>query len=224
MEDGRCKLGLQGRLELVRLIEQGSTLRAAAAALSVAPATAHRWWHRWQAASDGERATRGVSADAVLAAAVVPVGAEREDEQAILEARAEDQLRADAAAVADRPAPLDDLEGAAPSRRRRVSGAPSARRARGAMSGPRPVRCCTSTPSSCPSSIGPGHWAHGDRSEPHRTRQAGKVKVIGVIDDHTRLAYCETARRRERAHRLSDPAARRAPGCASRAAARCRPS
>jgi transposase InsO family protein len=37
----------------------------------------------------------------------------------------------------------------------------------------------------------PGHWAHGDRSEPHKTRRAGKVKVIGVIDDHTRLAYCE---------------------------------
>ena len=51
MEDRRCKLGLQGRLELVTLIEQGSTFRAAAAALSVAPATAHRWWHRWRAAS-----------------------------------------------------------------------------------------------------------------------------------------------------------------------------
>ena len=37
----------------------------------------------------------------------------------------------------------------------------------------------------------PGHWAHGDRSERHRTRTAGKVKIIGVIDDHTRLAYCE---------------------------------
>jgi transposase InsO family protein len=37
----------------------------------------------------------------------------------------------------------------------------------------------------------PGHWAHGDRAERHRTRRAGKVKVIGVIDDHTRLAYCE---------------------------------
>jgi hypothetical protein len=35
------------------------------------------------------------------------------------------------------------------------------------------------------------HWAHGDRSERYRTRNAGKVKVIGVIDDHTRLAYCE---------------------------------
>src|ERR1043166_9726359 len=37
----------------------------------------------------------------------------------------------------------------------------------------------------------PGHWAHGDRSDRHRTRNAGKVKVIGVIDDHSRLAYCE---------------------------------
>jgi transposase InsO family protein len=37
----------------------------------------------------------------------------------------------------------------------------------------------------------PGHWAHGDRSERHRSRRAGKIKVIGVVDDHTRLAYCE---------------------------------
>jgi transposase InsO family protein len=37
----------------------------------------------------------------------------------------------------------------------------------------------------------PGHWAHGDRSERHRTRRAGKIKVIGVVDDHSRLAYRE---------------------------------
>ena len=58
MEDGRCKLGLAGRLELVLLVERGSTLRAAAAALNVAPATAHRWWHRWLAASEALRASR----------------------------------------------------------------------------------------------------------------------------------------------------------------------
>ena len=55
MEDRACKFGLQGRLELVRLVERGSTLRSAAAALGVAPATAHRWWHRWVAASEAER-------------------------------------------------------------------------------------------------------------------------------------------------------------------------
>jgi transposase-like protein len=58
MEDGRCRLGLAGRLELVRRIEQVATLRAAAATLNVAPATAHRWWHRWQQASPQERASR----------------------------------------------------------------------------------------------------------------------------------------------------------------------
>src|SRR5213080_2561301 len=42
-----AKLGLAGRLALVRAIEDGLSLKAAAAAFSVSPATAHRWWHRW---------------------------------------------------------------------------------------------------------------------------------------------------------------------------------
>jgi transposase InsO family protein len=37
----------------------------------------------------------------------------------------------------------------------------------------------------------PGHWAHGDRAERHRTRQAGEIHVIAVVDDRTRLAYAE---------------------------------
>jgi len=48
-------LGLAGRRKLVGLIEQGHSLRAAAAALSVAPATAHRWWTRWVGADPSER-------------------------------------------------------------------------------------------------------------------------------------------------------------------------
>src|SRR4051794_31572016 len=42
-----AKLGLAGRLALVRAIEDGLSLKAAAATFSVSPATAHRWWHRW---------------------------------------------------------------------------------------------------------------------------------------------------------------------------------
>src|SRR5262245_26841787 len=42
-----AKLGLAGRLQLVLAIESGATMRAAAAAFGVSPATAHRWWHRW---------------------------------------------------------------------------------------------------------------------------------------------------------------------------------
>lgn len=55
MQDGRCKLGLLDRLELVRRIDRGATLRPAAACLSVAPGTADRWWHRWLDASEAER-------------------------------------------------------------------------------------------------------------------------------------------------------------------------
>jgi len=47
-----AKLGLAGRLALVTAIEGGLSLKAAAAAFSVSPATAHRWWHRWL---EGER-------------------------------------------------------------------------------------------------------------------------------------------------------------------------
>jgi hypothetical protein len=40
-----AKLGLAGRCALVKAIEGGSTLREAAAAFRISPATAHRWWH-----------------------------------------------------------------------------------------------------------------------------------------------------------------------------------
>jgi transposase len=40
-----AKLGLAGRFAMVRAVEEGLSLRAAAAAFNVSPATAHRWWH-----------------------------------------------------------------------------------------------------------------------------------------------------------------------------------
>src|SRR5947208_15238187 len=52
---GNAALGPAGRLALVQAIESGMTLRGAAAALNVAPATAHRGWHRWREASAAER-------------------------------------------------------------------------------------------------------------------------------------------------------------------------
>ena len=47
-------LGPAGRLALVQAIEGGMTQKAAAAAFCVAPATAHRWWHRRLAATKAE--------------------------------------------------------------------------------------------------------------------------------------------------------------------------
>ncbi|MDQ2910227.1 MAG: leucine zipper domain-containing protein, partial [Actinomycetota bacterium] len=45
------------RLALVQAIEGGMSLKAAAAAFSVSPATAHRWWHRWRSASEQARSS-----------------------------------------------------------------------------------------------------------------------------------------------------------------------
>jgi transposase-like protein len=87
MEDRRCKLGLQGRRELVLLIEQGSTIRQAAACLSVAPATAHRWWHRWRAASEDERASLACLRTRSSRPHSCPWALSSEAEQAILTAR-----------------------------------------------------------------------------------------------------------------------------------------
>ena len=68
-----AKLGLAGRLALVRTIEGGCSLRAAAAAFSVSPATAHRWWRRWldggrQAAALVDRSSRPHHSPGLLAA------------------------------------------------------------------------------------------------------------------------------------------------------------
>jgi transposase len=52
-----AKLGLAGRYALVSAIASGMTLKAAATAFNVSPATAHRWWHRWKNASEKGRAT-----------------------------------------------------------------------------------------------------------------------------------------------------------------------
>ena len=52
-----AKLGLAGRFALVSAVEGGASLRSAAAAFNVSPATAHRWWHRWFAAGEEARST-----------------------------------------------------------------------------------------------------------------------------------------------------------------------
>jgi transposase InsO family protein len=53
----RAKLGLAARRELCRMIDGGMSIRAAARAFNVSPSTAHKHWHRWLAASLGDRAS-----------------------------------------------------------------------------------------------------------------------------------------------------------------------
>lgn len=190
MEDRRCKLGLAGRLELVRMVEQGYSLRAAAAAVGVAPATAHRWWHRWRAASEQER----VSGECLRTRRPVPGSCpwalSPEQEQAILTARKKTNwgpMRLTYLTGRHRSTIWKVLARNGCSRRRRSSQRQSSRRYEWSEAG----ALLHIDAFQVPKFSVPGHWATGERSERTKTRQAGKTVVIGVIDDHTRLAYCE---------------------------------
>jgi transposase InsO family protein len=190
MEDGRCKLGLLGGLQLVMLVENGSTLRAAAAALGVAPATAHRWWHRWKDASPAERASRACLRTRSSRPRSCPWALNSEEEQAILAARAKTNygpMQLQFLCGRHRSTIYKVLARHGVSRQRRSQRQQTTRRCEWTEAGALPHIDAFGLPRF----DRPGHWAHGDRSEPHKTRGAGKVKIIGVIDDHTRLACCE---------------------------------
>jgi len=188
MEDRRCKLGLAGRLELVELIEQGASLRAAAAALNVAPATAHRWWQRWRAASEAERASRGCLSTRRPVPGSCPWALSAEQERAILHAREKTNwgpMRLTYLTGRHRSTVWKVLARHGRSRRRRSCQRQTTRRYEWAEAG----ALLHIDAYSVAKFDQPGHWATGDRQQ--RSRAVGKTVVIGVEDDHTRLAYCE---------------------------------
>jgi transposase InsO family protein len=190
MEDRRCKLGLAGRLELVGLIEAGLTLRAAAAALNVAPATAHRWWHRWREASEEERCSRVCLSTRRPVPGSCPWALSSEEEHAIVDARTRTNwgpMRLTYLTGRHRSTIWKVLRRHGCSKRRRSESRQTSRRYEWAEAG----ALLHIDGFELAKFDVPGHWAIGQRGEKHKTRQAGKTVVIGVIDDHTRLAYCE---------------------------------
>lgn len=190
MEDRRCKLGLQGRLELVERIESGATLRAAAAALGVAPGTAHRWWHRWRLASPADRASRACLRARPPRPMSCPWTLSDGEQQRILDARARTNYG---------PARLAGLVGYRRStiykvlarhgqgRRRRSPQQRSFKRYEWAE----PGALLHMDTKRLQRFSEPGHWATGERTELARNRGAGYVFAHCVIDDHSRLAYVE---------------------------------
>jgi transposase InsO family protein len=188
MEDRRSKLGLAGRLELVLLIERGSTLRAAAAALNVTPATAHRWWSRWRIASSAQRASRDCLRTRRPVPKSCPWALSDEQERAILAAREMTNwgpMRLTCLTGRHRSTVWKVLHRHGCSRRRRREERPSPRRYEWAEAG----ALLHIDAYSAAKVDRPGHWATGDRSQ--RNRAVGQTVVIGVEDDHSRLAYCE---------------------------------
>ena len=160
-----AKLGLAGRLALVRAIEEGLSLKAAAAAFSVSPATAHRWWHRWlDGGRRGECVARSLESAAPLAAAAC-----------------RPSCRSGSATAAARPAGVRAWSPARPASRTRRSGRcckraglsrPPERRSRSrptATSGPVPATCCTWTQAATRASCGPATASPATARSAHAT-------------------------------------------------------
>ena len=132
----------------------------------------------------------------------------------------EDQLGADAADLSDRSPSLDGLEGARSPR-------PLAPAALAQRQSPRRYEWAEAgallhiDAYSAAKFDQPGHWATGDRAK--RSPAGGKTVVIGVHDDHTRLAYCEL-HSAENAVNVSATLRRGARWFQDRAAGRCRRS
>ena len=163
-----AKLGLAGRLALVRAIEEGLSLKAAAAAFSVSPATAHRWWHRWLDASEEARRSLSCLLDRSSRPQRSPRQLAPELEERDLRLSTRDRLGAAAGRRRDRLRALDGLEGA-------PAGRDLAAAARGhgsrptATSGPAPATCCTWTPAATRASCGPATASPATARSAHAT-------------------------------------------------------
>jgi transposase InsO family protein len=189
-----AKLGPAGRRQLVSLIQGGMSLRAAAAASSVSPCTAHRWWHRWLGASEHARAS----------------GSWLQDRSS----RPHRQPRLVVPELAARICAVRQATGWGPRLIAGATGQPHATvwkvlRRHGLSRRPRAEREAANRYEwPCPGDLlhmdvctyarfrRPGHRATGDRSQPGRHWMSAQTRVgydyvHAIIDDHSRLAYVE---------------------------------
>src|SRR3954468_22316248 len=190
MTDGRCRFGPRAKREMVARLLAGETARAVARELRCSPTTVTTTRDRWEQASEQERESGAWCAPRRPVPGSCPWALEREAEQAILDARAKTNwgpMRLAVLTGRHRSTCWKVLKRHGVSRQRRAECPQSTRRYEWTEAG----ALLHIDAFELPKFGVPGHWAHGDRAERHRTRRAGKVKVIGVIDDHTRLAYCE---------------------------------
>jgi transposase InsO family protein len=189
-----AKLGLAGRFALVTAIEQGMTLKAAAAAFSVSPATAHRWWHRWLEASEEARQTLSCLFDRSSRPRRSPRQLAPELEAAICSCRRKTgwgpRLVAGATGFAHSTV-WKVLKRAGISRPPRAVKEPANR-----YEWPCPGDLLHMDVSRYARFLRPGHRITGDRSQRSRKWMRPETRVgydyaHAIVDDHSRLAYAE---------------------------------
>jgi transposase InsO family protein len=188
-----AKLGLSGRYALVQAIEGGMSLKAAAAAFSVSPATAHRWWHRWRQASEEARRTLACLFDRSSRPARSPRRLAAALEERICACRRETgwgpRLVAGATGFAHSTV-WKVLRRAGISRRPRPP-----REAANRYEWPCPGDLLHMDVSRHARFLRPGHAVTGDRSQSLRGRsvetRVGYDYAHAIVDDHSRFAFVE---------------------------------
>jgi transposase InsO family protein len=181
--------GLAGRLALVRAVEEGLSLKAAAAAFNVSPATAHRWWHRWAEASDDARRSLSCLLDRSSRPRRSPRQLAPELAERICVCRRKTgwgpRLVAGATGFCHSTV-WKVLKRAGISRPPRAAREPANR-----YEWPCPGDLLHMDTSEYVRFQRPGHRVTGDRSSQDRRHRDGIDFVHAIIDDHSRLAYAE---------------------------------
>jgi transposase InsO family protein len=192
---GNAALGPAGRLALAQAIESGMTQKAAAAAFCVAPATAHRWWHRYRCASTEELSSGSWLCDRSSRPHRQPRRLSAAEEEPILRARRQTNLGPGRLAGICRRARSTIwkvLHRHGLSRHRAKGGRETYRR----YEWSRPGALLHVDVARLARFERPGHALTGvrDRTGAEKRARWGYVYLHCVIDDHSRYAYVEQHR------------------------------
>ena len=189
-----AKLGLAGRHALVRAVEEGLSMRGAAAAFNVSPATAHRWWQRWLDSSEEARRSLSCLLDRSSRPHRSPRQLAPELAEQICACRRETgwgpRLVAGATGFAHSTV-WKVLKRAGISRPGRAAKEPANR-----YEWPCPGDLLHMDTSRYARFLRPGHRVTGDRSQQSRRWMRPETRIgyeyaHAIVDDHTRLAYVE---------------------------------
>jgi transposase InsO family protein len=189
-----AKLGLAGRLALVRAIEGGLSLREAAASFGVSPTTAHRWWARWRGAAEEQQRSLSCLLDRSSRPRRSPRELAPELQERICACRRETgwgpRLVAAATGIAHSTV-WKVLHRAGISRRPRPS-----KEAANRYEWPCPGDLLHADVARYARFLRPGHAVTGDRSQRSRewmspATRVGYDYIHAIVDDHSRLAFIE---------------------------------